>query len=322
MAYLIGTDEAGYGPNLGPLAIGISVWKVPATLLATDLYNSLPESITDKKSRSDDRLAITDSKKLYTSGGKKTNLELAFFAALQNLSSRSVDFDNWRNVLQQVGNANLDVLKTVPWYADFNCDLPLDAAVSSIEQKANAFAQEMQRQSISLIDLQCQLVFPQKFNLYLDTQGNKSELLSHTTLQLLQQSMAQLEPGCVSILCDKHGGRNRYAAMLQKYFPDQLIEVLEESRLSSRYRWGVQEKRVDIEFRAKGDNFLPAALASIAAKYLRELSMMAFNQFWCSHDSQLKPTAGYPQDARRFVEKVRPLLKKLDIPLNTFWRNK
>ena len=26
--YLIGTDEAGYGPNLGPLVISATVWQV------------------------------------------------------------------------------------------------------------------------------------------------------------------------------------------------------------------------------------------------------------------------------------------------------
>ncbi len=29
MPYLLGTDEAGYGPNLGPLVISASVWEVP-----------------------------------------------------------------------------------------------------------------------------------------------------------------------------------------------------------------------------------------------------------------------------------------------------
>ena len=39
MAYLIGTDEAGYGPFLGPLVIATSVWQVPD--LEVDLRDHL-----------------------------------------------------------------------------------------------------------------------------------------------------------------------------------------------------------------------------------------------------------------------------------------
>ena len=49
-------------------------------------------------------------------------------------------------------------------------------------------------------------------------------------------------------------------------------------------------------FRTKGEEFLPTALASMTAKYLRELSMRAFNEFWCARVTGLRPTAGYPMD--------------------------
>ncbi len=29
MGYVLGTDEAGYGPNLGPLVVTATLWEVP-----------------------------------------------------------------------------------------------------------------------------------------------------------------------------------------------------------------------------------------------------------------------------------------------------
>ena len=29
MSYLLGTDEAAYGPKLGPLVVSVTVWRVP-----------------------------------------------------------------------------------------------------------------------------------------------------------------------------------------------------------------------------------------------------------------------------------------------------
>ena len=41
MPYLLGTDEAGYGPNLGPLVISGSVWEVRDGVQGNDLYERL-----------------------------------------------------------------------------------------------------------------------------------------------------------------------------------------------------------------------------------------------------------------------------------------
>ena len=42
---------------------------------------------------------------------------------------------------------------------------------------------------------------------------------------------------------------------------------------------GTAESRVAVSFRVEGEVFLPTALASMTAKYLRELAMRAFNEF-------------------------------------------
>ena len=43
----------------------------------------------------------------------------------------------------------------------------------------------------------------------------------------------------------------------------------------------------------------------MAAKLVRELAMMRFNTYWCTRIPELKPTAGYVQDARRWLGDTR-----------------
>jgi hypothetical protein len=58
----------------------------------------------------------------------------------------------------------------------------------------------------------------------------------------------------------------------------------------------------------------------MTAKYLRELMMMGWNNYWLRHDAALQPTAGYPGDAKRFLREVTPHLSRLGIATETIWR--
>ena len=53
---------------------------------------------------------------------------------------------------------------------------------------------------------------------------------------------------------------------------------------------------------------------------LRELAMRAFNAFWTAHQPGLKPTAGYPVDARRFRAEIATKLDELAIDSHLLWR--
>jgi hypothetical protein len=134
--------------------------------------------------------------------------------------------------------------------------------------------------------------------------------------------MKPLRNGPISVICDKHGGRNRYAWLLSEHFPDSLIEVCGESRQQSVYRFGPPERRVEFRFQTKAESCLPTALASMAAKYLRELAMRAFNEYWRGHVGRLQPTAGYPQDARRFKAEIAAAQAELEIEDRVLWRCK
>ena len=58
------------------------------------------------------------------------------------------------------------------------------------------------------------------------------------------------------------------------------------------------------------------------ANYLRELHMSVFNRYWRGYAEGLKPTAGYVQDARRFLEETESLRKQLETNPNLLIRSR
>jgi hypothetical protein len=60
----------------------------------------------------------------------------------------------------------------------------------------------------------------------------------------------------------------------------------------------------------------------MAAKYLRELAMRAFNDFWCGRVRDLAPTAGYPGDSRRFMAAIQGAQAELGIAKTVMWRDR
>jgi hypothetical protein len=129
-----------------------------------------------------------------------------------------------------------------------------------------------------------------------------------------------LTPDPCFISLDKHGGRNRYAALVQHHFPESWIETVSEARALSRYRWRHGERSVEAIFRVGCEELLPTALASMTAKYHREVAMRAFNAFWTKRLPDLRPTAGYPGDAHRFKADIANLQQELGIEDRVLWR--
>ena len=58
----------------------------------------------------------------------------------------------------------------------------------------------------------------------------------------------------------------------------------------------------------------------MTAKYLRETAMRPFNEFWCARVPGLKPTAGYPVDAKRFKKQIATAQRELAIDDQILWR--
>src|SRR5204863_2523499 len=67
--WVVGIDEAGYGPNLGPLVQAAVAFHLPDDDPAG--WETLKPVIRRTHEKPDDRLLIDDSKKVYTRGGLK-----------------------------------------------------------------------------------------------------------------------------------------------------------------------------------------------------------------------------------------------------------
>jgi len=321
--YIIGTDEAGYGPNLGPLVVAATVWEVPLGVRAEDLYERLGPAVCPNtkppEAQSAEPLVICDSKQAYQSGQGLKHLERGVWAALRAMDQMP---RCWSELWETLAPDCLEAMFSEPWYSEFDSPLPIELQRAEADRLGRRFHQALADADMELLDVVCRPVFPKEFNKLLTCFRSKTKLLSNVTLQLVHRVVQRLGGQPVSIVCDKHGGRNRYLPLLNGFFSDCPVEVRHESRQQSVYRFKLAGDRVEVRFCMRAESYLPVALASMFAKYLRELAMMAWNEFWCDRLPGLEPTAGYPNDARRFKEAIADAQAELQIDDCLIWRNK
>ena len=320
MPLLIGTDEAGYGPNLGPLTICATSWEVPDAEI--DLYEHLAE-IVSPKSIVADKITICDSKSIYSPSSPRSlaNLEMFVLAILYSLhDTLPQDAGQLWSLIS--GDRKNCPLETPPWSNTF-LKLPIAAEKEHVLNLGRNFSSVCKEFHIGLKQICCRAVFPADFNRLIDKFGNKAELLSVETLMCLKE-VSEHSAGVAEtqIVCDKHGGRSKYASLLNQCLTEQFVHVVNESRELSEYRWSEENQKYRICFQSKGESFLPTALASMVAKYFREVSMEIWNGFWIEKIPGLKPTKGYPLDAKRFKKEIANTQLELGISDSLIWRSR
>ena len=320
MRLLLGTDEAGYGPNLGPLVVAATAWEVPDRLAPEAMYDALNEVVCTAIPKPDDcRLAIADSKQLYKPAAGLASLERGVLTALALLSREATC---WRNVWTHLTGDEAAEWLAEPWHDGYDEPLPIDVLPEQLPPVADFFQRGCQARSVRLAGLEAAVLMPAEFNRLVKKYGNKAEVLSLTTLSLVRRLLAKLPAGSVQVCCDKHGGRDHYAALIQHIFPDELARVRRESPELSIYEVACDGRPIEFRFLVQGERMLPTALASMTAKYARELAMRPLNRFWQGHVPGLKPTAGYPTDSRRFRDEIRRMQRKLKIADAMLWRDR
>jgi hypothetical protein len=325
MRLFLGTDEAGYGPNLGPLVIGASAWQAPDKVTPQSLYAALEAVVCSGPAPAGDRrLAIGDSKQLYKPGNGLAALERGVLTALAMLD-RPVK--RWRELWPCLDPRLNGNWQAAPWHREYDEPLPTDATAADLADLVGNVSRGCQDRDIRLVGLQATVLSPGEFNAELSRCGNKAEVLSLATLGLARRmlealSATQCSGERVQVLCDRHGGRAHYAAVLQHVFPEELVRVRQESAELSAYELTFEGRQVEFRFLVGGECMLPTALASMTAKYARELAMRPFNAFWQRQVPGLRATAGYPVDARRFRSEIRAAQQRLAIADCELWRER
>jgi ribonuclease HII len=150
------------------------------------------------------------------------------------------------------------------------------------------------------------VIHPTTYNRWLalgaQTGANKADLELDAVCGLLRNiPMAAARQAII----DRLGGRKFYRDVVASTQPSAMVLIEEESAAASRYRICAPIIDHQVAFLVGGEAHSPlTALSSCLAKYARELHMQLFNAYWCAQIPGLKPTAGYPEDAKRWLRAV------------------
>jgi ribonuclease HII len=295
---LIATDEAGYGPKLGPLIITGTAWEVQGHP-DRDSLDRLFQPLREPHLCGEISVVVDDSKAVFKPSSGLAGLH-AVVSACMHWCKRPEN--SLLPALPWLAGMDLESIRSTPWLEMQDHDEPWVTASETKE-----CLESWQSTGLRLVGVSSRVITAKAFNEFCAGGTNKADLLSQTTLNLVKTLLAEYQGSSdfVDVYCDRHGGRRYYAGVLQHVFAEHLAQVHSETAKESSYLLTGGGPDVSVRFTVKGDRFSPVALASMHAKYLRERCMQAFNHYFADrHVGQLKPTAGYPVDADRYLAAI------------------
>ena len=308
---------------LGPLCVGTTLFAIENADPAEgppDLWSKLQEVVCTRARDSKRRIAVADSKKLKGSNQAKAHplrhLERGVLSFLACRASATTDGHappaDDDDLFRKVGTA-LPTTVSTPWY-DSRTPLPVAHDADALALEAARLDRGLAASGVRLLELRGECVDAGEFNRRLAAGIGKAAINLDAAIRLVgrvREVSSEIDSDLVPrIVCDRQGGRTHYREWLQDCFPEASIRILGESHSISRYRLEDARGAFVIGFETGSeDRHLPVALASMTAKYLRELAMIRLNRFFREHVPQVRPTAGYVQDGRRFLEEIGSVIQ-------------
>ncbi len=320
MSYFFsGIDEAGYGPMLGPLVVGLATLHTQNKVSPANPWKLLAPVVSHHARRSKQAkraIAVADSKKLHRPTPEDlTALEhgvLSFIA--QERGSVPATF---RELLDHLTAGRRKYLEDYPWYRGADLPIPFSMPTLELEGSIRRLRRRMEGAEMEVAEVRALPLGVVEYNHQLSQhQENKSDVNAWAIGRFLGWLWRQNKRTQADAWIDRLGGRQRYGPILYPLFKGARFQIIEQGETHQEYQVlsRNEERELRIHFKKDGEaESFPTALASMTAKYVRELHMVLFNRWWKQHSPELKRTAGYVQDARRFLKETQALRRQLSI---------
>lgn len=316
MLIYAGIDEAGYGPMFGPFVVARTVFRIEGVEPSDDppsLWRLLKSAVCTRASDRRRRIAVNDSKKLYSRSTGLAALERGVLAFAQLAGHDVATLDQ---LLDAIGLGADSRIPDLLWYHDGDGHPALPTCWTP-DQIAIAHAQlsrAAQSAGLSLASCAAAVVYEHQFNRMVQATRSKARCSWTFVARHLTDIWEHYGRHHPWVVIDRQGGRKVYYPLLELVFEGVNVRLLDESDDISRYVLDDGQRRMTVSFEIGSEvRHLPVALASMTAKYVRELLMMRFNAFWRQRQPELRPTAGYVTDARRFLQDIDPVIRQLNI---------
>jgi ribonuclease HII len=309
MAVLVGIDEAGYGPLLGPLVVSSVAFSVPDELIKSDLWRVLKSAVGKRKSKLAGRLLITDSKKAYTRATGIAHLRRTVLANLYSLENGLEISDvTAGSLLKVLCGSCVDRLSEYPWYQDLS-NKKLGGNVEDMAIACGTLKRACLSRSIKLLNISSRCLDVGYYNKMVTAVKNKASVLFTAVSELIKDSFetyGRVDSQPLQIIVDRQGGRVNYRKALQRMFEHMELKVIRQDNKVSSYELTDSSGCMRLHFVTGADRkHLAVSLASMTSKFLREVLVDSINSYFLHRCSGLRPTAGYWKDGRRFIKELK-----------------
>ncbi len=313
VSYLIGADENGLGPRLGPMIVTATLARVASgaeEIVTSAAKGGLSKRLGDSKdlvAHGDIALAETWSRVLVARGAGSRRrdgtpadlldaLSLDDGATLREPCPKQVQAQCWSTEQEAFADQQDDLLALVAGDLD-----------------------RLAARGVEIVAVRSVVICTRRLNQAAE-RGQSRLLVDLHAMERLVLALGELAGQPVQAVCGKVGGYGQYGKVFGP-LGGRLHTVLEEGRARSAYQF---PELGEIAFVRDADaSHLLVGLSSLVGKYLRELLMDRIVAHYRAQDPDLPAASGYHDPVTaRFVSDTEAQRRRQRIPSTCFERQR